>query len=58
MSKGEQFSPHERKRYSQKEQAQIRKAFGRKHGCCNCLNEWDFGSCMEMGACRYEPKPE
>lgn len=58
MSKEEQFSPHERNRYSQKEQAQIRKAFRRKHGCCNCLNEWDFDSCMEMGVCRYEPKPE
>lgn len=58
MSKVEQFSPYKRKRYSQTEQTKIRKEFRRRHGCCNCLNEWDFDSCMEMGICRYDPKPE
>ena len=58
MSKVEQFSPYKRKQYSRSEQTQIRKEFRRQHGCCNCLNEWDFDSCMENGICQYDPKPE
>ena len=58
MSEVERFGPYESKRYSRLEQAQARRAFRRRYGCCNCLNEWDFDSCMEMGVCRYAPKPE
>ena len=44
VSKVERFSPYKRKRYSQTEQTQIKKAFRRQHGCCNCLNEWVYMS--------------
>ena len=42
MSEVEQFSPYKRRKYSMMEQTKIRKEFRRRHGCCNCLNEWDF----------------